>query len=139
MDREQSLTLCSLRLGPLGADGCKIFRSGLRWLIHPGQYCRANQVFAYCNVSLNASGMRMSGPPPFAEERDLQVAFASRVAGRVFAGPGAGRDGFLSIRSVDVWDADAIVAHIEADTGAVLDGGRLRLLMLAGRRMTDLG
>ena len=63
-----------LRLGPLCADGYGVSRSGIRWLIQPGQYCRANQIFAYCNISLEATGIRMSGAPPFAEEMELQVA-----------------------------------------------------------------
>jgi hypothetical protein len=139
MDGEQSLTFYPLRLGPLRADGFNICRSSLRWLIQPGQYCRANEVFAYCNVGLKASRMRMTGPPPFAEETELQVAFASRIAGRIFADSYADRGGYLNIiRSVDVWDAGTVVANIESDIGPNIDAGELRLLMLAGRRMTGI-
>lgn len=127
-----------LRLGPLCADGYNISRSGIRWLIQPGQYCRVNQIFAYCNISLEPTGIRMSGPPPFAEEMELQVAFAARAAGRILGGAGAERGGYLSIRSVDVWDAGAVIAYIEAEAEPDVDLERLRLLMLAGRRMTGL-
>ena len=127
-----------LRLGPLCADGYSVSRSGIRWLIQPGQYCRANQIFAYCNISLEATGIRMSGAPPFAEEMELQVAFAPRTAGRISGGAGAEPGGYLSIRGVDVWDAGAVIAHIEADAEPDVDVERLRLLMLAGRRMTGL-
>jgi hypothetical protein len=127
-----------LRLGPLRADGYNISRSGVRWLIQPGQYCRANQVFAYCNISLEATGIRISGPPPFAEELELQVAFAPRAAGRILGGVGAELGGYLSIRGVDAWDANAVIAHLECEVEADVDVGKLRLLMLAGRRMTGL-
>ncbi len=126
-----------LHLGPLAADGYNIFRSGLRWLVQPGQYCRANQPFAYCNISLEATGMRMQGPPPFAEEMELQVAFAPRVGGVVQAITGTERGGYLSIRGVDTWDADAVVAQLETEASSD-EGGQLRLLMLAGRRFTGL-
>jgi hypothetical protein len=124
-----------LRIGPLCADGYSIFRSGIRWLIQPGQFCRANQIFAYCNISLYLTGVHLK--VPFAEESDLQVAFAPRTAGRIF-GAGAELGGYLSIRDVAAWDADAVVAYVEAETEPELDVERLRLLMLAGRRMTGL-
>ncbi|HVZ30506.1 MAG TPA: hypothetical protein VG839_08945 [Asticcacaulis sp.] len=132
------MTAVPLRLGPLSADGYNIFRSGLRWLLPPGSYCRANQPFAYCNISLEATGMRMQGPPPFAEEMELQVAFAPRVGGIVRAGTGAERGGYLSIRGVDGWEADTVVAHLETEAKQVVEAGQLRLLMLAGRRFTGL-
>ena len=116
-----------------------MFRSGIRWLIQPGQYCRANQIFAYCNISLTATGIRMNGGlPPFAEEMELQVAFAPRVAGRISGGAGAERGGYLNVLGVDVWDDGAVIAHLEIEAEPDVDAGRLRLLMLAGRRMTDL-
>jgi hypothetical protein len=131
------LNAIPLRLGPLNADGYNIFRSGLRWLVQPGQYCRANQPFAYCNVSLEASGMRVQGALPFAEEMELQVAFAPRMGGIVRATSGAERGGYLSIRGVDAWNADSVVAQLETEAPTE-DAGRLRLLMLAGRRFTGL-
>jgi hypothetical protein len=41
VDGERSLIAFPLRLGPLCADGYSVSRSGIRWLIQPGQYCRA--------------------------------------------------------------------------------------------------
>ena len=38
MDGEHRLIELPLRLGPLRADGHDMFRSGIRWLIQPGQY-----------------------------------------------------------------------------------------------------
>jgi hypothetical protein len=132
------LSRLALHLGPLKADGYKIVRSGLRWLCAQGEPVRANQVIAYCNISLEAVGMRLSGPPPFAEEQELQVAFAPRVAGRVMINDGAVRGGYLSVHGVETWDPDDVVAHLETDTITAAEEGRVRLLMLAGRRMTGL-
>jgi hypothetical protein len=137
VDGEHGLIKHPLHLGPLRADGHSIYRSGLRWLIQPGQYCRANQIFAYCNVNLWAASSRLTGPRPFAEETDLQVAFAPRAAGRIY-GAGAELGGYLSIREVCAWDAEAVIAYLEAEAEPDPDVERLRLLMLAGRRMTGL-
>ena len=71
-------------------------------------------------------------------EADLQVAFAPRSAGKVY-GSGTEPGGYLSIqRDVCAWDADAVIAHLEVEAEPEPDVERLRLLMLAGRRMTDL-
>jgi hypothetical protein len=113
----------------------------VRWLFDSGHYCRPNQIFAYCNITLEPASGRLSGPPPFAEELELQIAFASRIGGRVSANASTARGGYLSVRTVDVWDPDTVVASIEPDPEAgdpVGDPSRLRLLALAGRRMTDL-
>ncbi len=135
------MTSIELHLGPLHAAGYNILRSGVRWLFDSGHYCRPNQIFAYCNITLEPASGRLSGPPPFAEELELQIAFASRIGGRVSANASTARGGYLSVRTVDVWDPDTVVASIEPDPEAgdpVGDPSRLRLLALAGRRMTDL-
>ncbi len=134
------MTSIDLHLGPLQADGYEILRSGVRWLCESGQYCRPNQVFAYCNITLDPKGGRLKGPPLFADEMELQVAFAPRIGGRISVNASARRGGYLSVRSVDVWDPDAVIASIEPDSGAddVVGASRLRLLALAGRRMTAL-
>jgi hypothetical protein len=135
------VTSIELHLGPLHAAGYNILRSGVRWLFDSGHYCRPNQIFAYCNITLEPASGRLSGPPPFAEELELQIAFASRIGGRVSANASTARGGYLSVRTVDVWDPDTVVASIEPDPEAgdpVGDPSRLRLLALAGRRMTDL-
>src|ERR1700761_2122334 len=129
-----------LRLGPLRADGCNIVRSGVRWLCKSGDYCRPNQVFGYCNISLEPVAGRLGGPPAFAEELELQVAFAARIGGRLSINSSAARGGYLSVRGVDPWDPDTIVAsiHPDGDVDSTVDMSRLRLLALAGRRMTAL-
>lgn len=130
--------MIALHLGPLNADGHRIVRSGFRWLCAPGELVRANQVIAYCNVILEPAGMRLSGPPPFAEELELQVALAPRIAGRVVINSGMVRGGYLSVRGVESWDPDDVLAHIETDAQDTGSAGQVRLLMLAGRRMTAL-
>jgi hypothetical protein len=130
-----------LRLGPLRVDGYNIHRSGVRWLCEPGQMCRANQVVAYFNLSFEPAGAWTGGPPPFGEEKELQVACAPRVGGRLMFDPDAAPGGYLSIMRFNLWDPDAVLGHLEIEgssTDLDTDAGRLRLLMLAGRRMSPL-
>jgi len=134
------LTSIDLRLGSLKATGFNIYRSGLRWMCDSGQYLRPNQVFAYCNVNLEPGTGRLSGTPPFAEELELQVAFAPRIGGRISINSSAARGGYLDVRGVDSWDPDCVIASIDPgpDFDEDVDSSRLRLLVLAGRRMTPL-
>jgi len=130
-----------LRLGPLKADGYRIKRSGVRWLCEPGQMCRANQVVAYFNLSMESTGARPGGSSPFGEERELQVACAPRVEGRLKYDFAAAPGGYLSILGFNSWDADAVLGHLEiggASNDQDGDPGRLRLMLLAGRRMAAL-
>lgn len=127
-----------LRLGPLRAEGYTIHRSSVRWLCQPGQSCRAHQVIAYFNLSLEASGAR-PGTAPFGEERELQVACATRTAGRIHFDSEAEPGGYLSIFEFNRWDSDTVLAHLEPDdSSAAPEAATLRLLFLAGRRMTPL-
>jgi hypothetical protein len=135
------LTEIPLRLGPLKAKGHHILRYCVRWLCEPGQFCRANQVVGYFKISVEPSGARLSGPVPFGEESDLQVAFAPRVDGRLRFDPASGPGGEITNRGFNLWDDADVLAHLEIDSSAADltdDAGRLRLLMLAGRSMTDL-
>jgi hypothetical protein len=135
------MTSIDLHLGPLHAAGYNILRSGVRWLYESGHHCRPNQIFAFCNITLEPATGRLSGPPPFAEELELQIAFASRTGGRIALNASTARGGYLSVRTVDVWDPDTVIATIDPDLDSRAASGdptRLRLLALAGRRMTDL-
>lgn len=133
------MTLVPLVLGPLEAKGFTILRSGVRWLVEDGQWCPAHRPIGFVNVSIEPVGKLAGGQPMFADEMELQVAFAPRVAGRLKLDGDMARGGYLSIRTVAAWDADTQVGQIETDE-APDDGeaGSLRLLMLAGRRMTAL-
>jgi hypothetical protein len=134
------VTSIELHLGPLKATGNNIFRSGIRWLAKDGQHVEPNEVFAYCNISLEATGARLTGRRPFEDELELQVGFASRVGGHLSISSSASRGGYLSVRGVEVWNPQDVIATIKpdaaSDTGE--DASKLRLLMLAGRRMTAL-
>jgi hypothetical protein len=127
-----------LRLGPLKADGYRIYRSGVRWLREPGEMCRANQVVAYFNLSVESTGALPGGPSPFGGEREFQVACASRVGGRLRYDTASAPGGHVSVTAFNAWDADSELGHLEMDgTSGEQDDdpGSLRLLMLTGRRM----
>ena len=131
----------SLRLGPLQAEGYKIHRSGVHWLCESGQMCRAHQIVAYYSLSLVPTGVHRRGSAPFREERELQVACAPRVGGRLIFDSAAAPGGYVDIMGVAEWDADTVLGRLEIDgsTGDVdEEAGQLRLLLLAGRRMTPL-
>jgi len=127
-----------LKLGPLVAGGFTIHRSGVHWLRADGDLCRAGEVIGYCNVSLEPSGGGLPGRIPFAEERELQVALAPRAAGHLRLGKSATLGGHLDEFGVYNWDPEAVVAELELSADAGPNDGTLRLLMLAGRRVTGL-
>lgn len=127
----------ALRLGALQAPGFAVQRSGISWLCTDGHVCRANEIVAYCNISLEGlPGQHALNP--FRDERELQVALAPRVAGRVrISGDAIG--GHLSVHGVQPWRADEVIGAIEPiDDVDVAEGDTPRLLMLAGRRTTGL-
>lgn len=132
------MTMLALKLGQLKAEGYTIVRSSVRWLRESGQMCLANQPIAYCNITLEPTGTRVTAPSPFADEQELQVVLAPRVSGILSLDPKTSRGGYLSIRTSDTWDADTVIAHLETDVGAGGNSDTLRHLMLAGRRMTGL-
>lgn len=141
-----------LTLGPLGAEGFQLYRSGIRWLCQDGHVCRPNEIVAFCNIVLDRTVKLRAGAAPFAGERELQVAFAPRAGGRVRIAGDSSRGGYLDIVGVHLWDPDTIIGHLEpvADDAPSPDApspdalapdggaGRLRLLLLAGRRVSEL-
>jgi hypothetical protein len=133
------VTHVRLHLGHLRADGYKIVRSGIRWLCEHGQYCRPNQVIAYCNINLVRAVGWLGAPSPFPEELTTQIALAPRIGGRISIKSGVARGGYLDIMAVADWN-DEVIGHIDPETPDFdhADAGRLKLLILAGRRMTAL-
>ena len=133
------MTLLPLKLGPLEASGYSLLRSGVRWLVADGQHCEAHRPIGYFNVSLEATGKVTSGQPEFADEMELQVAIAPRVSGRLKLSEGLARGGYLSIRTIEEWQAGDAIGQLEVDEPPDDErAGELRPLMLAGRRMTAL-
>jgi hypothetical protein len=125
----------------LEAAGFTINRSGVQWLVEDGHQCRPNEVIGYCNISVEPAGGFRATQAPFADERELQVAFASRCGGRLQIDPSVSMGGYLNALGVHSWEADAVIGWLHPDGG--VDEGEpasesLRLLMLAGRRMSGL-
>jgi hypothetical protein len=142
------LSVLPLRLGPLSAEGFNVQRSGIRWLCEDGHLCRPGEVIAYCSIGLRPVQSIGRDAAPFASEaRDLQVAFASTIGGRLRRSAGTSLGGFLDQHHFHQrWLPDFVIGHIyTAPTGedaAARPGdvaaASLRLLMLAGRRTTEL-
>jgi hypothetical protein len=139
------MSLVPLRLGALPAPGYTVQRSGLRWLCDEGHLCRPGEVIAYCNVGLKPVERRPASEWPFAEEaRDFQVAFATRLGGRLHRSPETSLGGFLDqLVYYQNWMPDFAIGHVqcrpsERPPGYDVDGENLRLLMLAGRRVTEI-
>jgi len=133
------MTTLALTLSPLEARGYTILRSSIRWLREDGQMCRAHQPIGFCNITLEPTGTRAGGLPLFADETELQLVFAPRVSGRLKLDGDSARGGYLSIRSIEAWESGACIGSIETDEPADNSAaGQLRLLLLAGRRMTGL-
>jgi hypothetical protein len=136
------MTALPLTLGTLLAEDFAIKRSGIYWLCEDGHLCRPNEVIAYCNISLEKITRQRSGSFPMADEQELQVAFATPCAGRLQIKAGHSPGGYLNAYGLHTWDPEDVLGHLDAastDYAAVpSEAGRLRLLLLAGRRMSDL-
>jgi hypothetical protein len=133
-----------LRIGRLTADGYDIQRSGIRWLKEHGQYCQPGEVIAYCNIGLvQAPGMPKK-PQPFSTEMpDLQVAFATKIGGRLAHSSGSSQGGFFDFHEhYHQWRPEFIIGQIQPETKTFTDPAddpqTLRLFVFAGRRTTPL-
>ena len=139
------MSLVPLRLGALSVPGFTVLRSGLRWLREEGERCRAGETIAYCNVGLQPLTALPPGALPLAEEtRDFQIAIATRVGGTLHHAPEASQGGFLDqLVYFHAWTEDFVIGHVqcrpsERPPGYDADGQTVRLLMLAGRRATEI-
>jgi hypothetical protein len=99
-------------------------------------------VIAYCNLGLTPTSGARGELSPFAEEmRDLQMALVTPVAGRLRRAADSSRGGFLDLLDhFLLWSADFEIGHIEPEPGQAIGtgDGQLRLLMMGGRRASDL-
>jgi hypothetical protein len=138
------MTIVPLRLGPLAAEGFIVRRSGIRWLCEDGHLCRPGEVIAFCNVGVVPVGRPLRGSDPFASEvRDFQVAFATRVGGKLRKSDDSSQGGFLDqLYDFGQWTPDFVIGQLERPPGERASGyeagGELRLLLLAGQRLTGL-
>lgn len=132
--------MIALTLGPLVAKDLAIKRSGIYWLCEDGHQCHANEVVGYCNISFENVGRQRLGHFPMTDEQELQVAFATPLAGRLKIERGNSPGGYLNAHGLHVWNPDDVIGHLVQDSSATADdsSGQLRLLLLAGRRMTGL-
>ena len=136
------MTSLALRTGPLTVSGFTVRRSGIRWECEDGHVCRPGEIIAYCNIRLMPIGRTEKPTDPFAEEqRDFQIAFAPRAGGRIRKTGGTSHGGSIDqLPFYIVWEPDFVIGHLEdaaAPAGGTLDP-ELRLLFLAGRRVTEL-
>ena len=140
------MTSIALKIGPLDLPGYTLRRSGIRWLCEDGHVCRPGEVIAYCNISLTTMERSADPTDPFPEEkRDLQIAFAPRRGGRLSRSPASSQGGLIDILPLfHVWAPDFVLGQLEPASGTpggAHDGHNdepLRLLFLAGRRVTEL-
>ena len=135
------MTSLVLFCGPLEAEGYVIRRSGMHWLREDGYVCRPNEVIGFCNISLEQASGRRSGQFPLAGEMDLHVAFAPRVGGRLRISHANSPGGYLDTLGLHVWNPDDVFGYLEeapCDDPVQEKLGELRLLMIAGRRMSGL-
>jgi hypothetical protein len=135
--------LVPLRLGPLQAPGFTVLRSGIRWLHEDGHLCRPGEAVAFCNIGLAATEGARADPPPFAgEDIDMQVVLAPRRAGRLRRSAHSSLGGYLDKLYFHPWAPDFVIGHLEPLSGEQLpgleDGEALQLLMLTGRRFTEV-
>lgn len=129
----------ALTLDNLAADGFAIKRSGIRWLREDGHMCHPGEIIGYCNISLEHLPGQRPGRFPMSDEPELQVAFAPRHGGCLRIAEGHSPGGYLSIFGLSRWDSEEVLAYLDTEADEdVADAGKLRLLMLAGRRMSDL-
>jgi hypothetical protein len=130
-----------LYLGPIAVDGFVVLRSGFRWLCEDGHLCQPGDTIAYCNISLRRSSGATQASNPFSEEtRDLQIALSTPVGGLLRHRQESSRGGFLDQLNVFVWKSDFSIGSIDVqpDCAEYPEGITLRLLMLAGRRATEV-
>jgi hypothetical protein len=135
------MTSIPLTLGSLIARDFVIRRSGIYWLCDDGHHCRRNEVFGYCNIGLERVTRQHAGALPMADEQELQVAFATPCAGRLRIDTAKSPGGFLNAFGRHAWRPDDILGHLDPDgdeAATLTNGGGLRLLFLAGRRMSGL-
>ena len=130
-----------LRLGPLKANPFVIRRSALNWLCEDGHFCRAGEVVGYCSLTLDLGAGERATHTPLADELDFQLAIAPPYSGRLKISAAASPGGYLGPDGLQAWDPAEVVAQldiIDADPASVNSREDLRLLLLAGRRMSGL-
>ena len=143
MDWQLDVATVPLTLGPLAPDDFLVQRSGIRWFREDGEFCRPGEVIAFCNIGLTPNKGSPQLAKPFAQERrDLQVAFAPRVGGRLRKAAAASYGGFIDrLYHFQRWTPDFVIGELDCPNEELAADGTdetLRLLFLTGRRVTEL-
>ena len=127
-----------MTLGPLAPEGAYVARSGIRWLCEDGAFCKAGTIVAYCNIGVGLLANPGRPVDGFTDElRDLQAALMLRVDGRVRIVKETSLGGFLDQHQFHrAWEPASVIGEIETGA-AVAPGEAVRLLLAAGRRMTE--
>ncbi len=133
-----------LRLGPLGAPGYRVPRSGVRWLRDERHACRPGEIVACCNLRIVPADPKTGSWPMGEEVRDFQVALATPVGGRLQRAGNLSRGGFLD-RLADhiAWTPEQVIGHVqcrpgERPRGPDPHGETVGLMFAAGRRVTEV-
>ena len=130
------MSLVPLKLGAFGATVPPVVRSGIRWIHDDGHACRANEIVAWCNVRVGVPTVNGT----FSDEaRDLQIAFATRVAGTLKRGADTSLGGFLDrLPELERWQVGQTIGHVELRAGEDANGHALRPMFVAGRRVVEV-
>ncbi|HEY8244911.1 MAG TPA: hypothetical protein VII68_15705 [Casimicrobiaceae bacterium] len=130
------MSLAPLSLAALGTTVAPVVRSGIRWIHDDGHICRPHEIVGWCNVRVGVPDVDGT----FADEaRDLQIAFATRVAGTLKRGADTSRGGFLDrLPELERWQAGQTIGHVETSAGDAANGDALRPLFVAGRRVVEV-
>ena len=130
----------ALKLGSLKADDFLIRRSAVHWLCEDDHLCRAGEVVGFCSVTLEPSPNQRNASLPLAGEQDFQVAIAPRAAGRLRIEKSKSPGGYLGIHGLHLWNPNQVIGRLEIadDSRGPASEQDVRLLMLAGRRMSGL-
>jgi len=130
------VSLVPLKLAAFGATVPPVVRSGIRWIHDDGHACRANEIVAWCNVRVGVPTVNGT----FSDEaRDLQIAFATRVAGTLKRGADTSLGGFLDrLPELERWQVGQTIGHVELRAGEDANGHALRPMFVAGRRVVEV-
>lgn len=127
----------TLTLGPIAIEDHIVWRSDLRWQLSTGAECKAGQVLAYCNITIQRRGQREVSNVFVGEKRDTQIALLAPQAGRLRQRQTQSRGGFHDFFAMTVWKDEAF-ADIETPTQAPHSSSPAHLVLLAGQRITEM-
>src|SRR3569833_2438730 len=130
----------ALKLGSLKAGDFLTRRSAIQWLCDDIHLCRAGEVVGFGTATLEPSPNQLNAGLPMAGEQDFQVAIAPRTAGRLRIEKSKSPGGYLGIHGLHLWNPDHVIGRLEIadDNAGHASEQDVRLLMLAGRRMSGL-